>query len=174
VSSTRRYAETVRTVPGIFGTTRLEYADRCICASKPLCAAFLSNCVMRLDDQFITQGDDAHAGDAEIALHSKLPAYWRERRWVEEKFGTRRHTRSLHGPLAARGTSKFSWCRRLLVGPAVRANNSDPRAVLHAELAHDLPHMNFDGTFAHPQLARYNFVRVASTQEFEDRLLPRC
>src|SRR5262249_31162884 len=54
------------------------------------------------------------------------------------KIGTRRHTRSLHGPLAARGTSKFSWCRRLLAGPAVRANNSDLRAVRHAELAHDL------------------------------------
>src|SRR5262245_50891384 len=66
------------------------------------------------------------------------------------KIGTRRHTRSLHGPLAARGTSKFSWCRRLLAGPAVRANNSDLSAARHTELAHDLPHMNFDGTFPHP------------------------
>src|SRR5262245_6469211 len=66
------------------------------------------------------------------------------------KIGTRRHTRSLHGPLAARGTSKFSWCRRLLAGPAVRANNSELRAARHTELAHDLPHMNFDGTFPHP------------------------
>src|SRR5262245_51143569 len=89
------------------------YQDLVSAPLKPLCTDFLSNCVMRLDDQCITPGDDAHAGDAEIALHSKLPAYWRERRWVEEKFSTRRHTRSLHGPLAARGTSKFSWCRRL-------------------------------------------------------------
>jgi hypothetical protein len=37
-----------------------------------------------------------------IALHSKLRAYWRERPCVE-KIGTRRHTRSLHGPLAPGG-----------------------------------------------------------------------
>jgi hypothetical protein len=67
------------------------------------------------------------------------------------------------------GTSKFSWWRRLLAGPAVRANNSDLRAVRHTELAHDLPDMNFDGTFTHPQPARYSLVRVASTQEFEDQ-----
>src|SRR5215510_10161020 len=150
------------------------YQDLVSAPLKPLCTAFLSNCVMRLDDQCITPGDDAHAGDAEIALHSKLPAYWRERRWVQEKFSTRRHTRSLHGPLAARGTSKFSWCRRLLVGPAVRANNSELRAVRHTELVHDLPNMKFDGTFTHRQPARNNLVRVASTQEFEDRPLPRC
>src|SRR5262245_4186780 len=90
------------------------------------------------------------------------------------KFSTRRHTRSLHGPLAARGTSKFSWCRRLLVGPAVRANNSELRAVRHTELVHDLPHMSFDGTFPHPQLAPNSLVCIASTQEFEDRPLPRC
>src|SRR5262245_2316916 len=71
------------------------------------------------------------------------------------KIGTRRHTRSLHGPLAARGTSKFSWCRRLLAGPAVRANNSELRAARHTELAHDLPHMNFDGTFPHPAGAQW-------------------
>jgi pimeloyl-ACP methyl ester carboxylesterase len=90
------------------------------------------------------------------------------------KIGTRRHTRSLHGPLAARGTSKFSWCRRLLAGPAVRANNSDLRAVRHAELAHDLPNMKFDGTFTHRQPARNDLVRIATAQKFEDRSLPRC
>ena len=90
------------------------------------------------------------------------------------KIGTRPHTRSLHGPLAARGTSKFSWCRRLLAGPAVRANNSDLRAVRHAELAHDLPNMKFDGTFTHRQPARNDLVRIAIAQEFEDRSLPRC
>src|SRR5215510_10374825 len=79
------------------------YQDLVSAPLKPLCTAFLSNCVMRLDDQCITPGDDAHAGDAEIALHSKLPAYWRERRWVEEKFSTRRHTRSLHAPLPPGG-----------------------------------------------------------------------
>src|SRR5262249_54898992 len=90
------------------------------------------------------------------------------------KNGTRRHTRSSHGPLAARGTSKFSWCRRLLAGPAVRANNSDLRAVRHAELAHDLPNMKFDGTFTHRQLARNDLVRIATAQKFEDRSLSRC
>ena len=90
------------------------------------------------------------------------------------KIGTRRHTRSLHGPLPPGGTSKFSWCRRLLAEPAVRANNSDLRAVRHAELAHDLPNMKFDGTFTHRQPARNDLVRIAIAQKFEDRSLPRC
>src|SRR5262249_4379606 len=77
-------------------------------------------------------------------------------------------------PPAARGTSRFSWCRRLLAGPAVRANNSDLRAVRHAELAHDLPNMKFDGTFTHRQPARNDLVRIAIAQKFEDRSLPRC
>src|SRR5262249_7174113 len=82
--------------------------------------------------------------------------------------------RSLHGRLAGWGTSKFSWCRRLLAGPAVRANNSDLRAVRHAELAHDLPNMKFDGTFTHRQPARNDLVRIATAQKFDDRSLPRC
>jgi hypothetical protein len=60
------------------------------------------------------------------------------------------------------GLQHSAGCRRRLAGPAVRANNSDLRAVRHAELAHDLPDMNFDRTFPHPQPARNNLVRVAS------------
>src|SRR5262249_62103377 len=82
--------------------------------------------------------------------------------------------RALHGSLRARGLQTSAGAAAVLAGPAVRANNSDLRAVRHAELAHDLPDMSFDRTFPHPQPARNNLVRVASTQEFEDRLLPRC
>src|SRR5262249_42359320 len=65
-------------------------------------------------------------------------------------------TRSAHGQVVA------------------RANNSDLCTVRHAELAHDLPDMTFDRTFLHPQAARNNLVRVAPSQEFEDRPLPCC
>jgi hypothetical protein len=54
------------------------------------------------------------------------------------------------------------------------ANYSDLRAVRHAELAHDLPNMKFDGTFTHRQPARNDLVRIATAQKFEDRSLPRC
>ena len=50
------------------------------------------------------------------------------------------------------------------------ANYSDLRAVRHAELAHDLPNMKFDGTFTHRQPARNDLVRIATAQKFEDRL----
>ena len=36
--------------------------------------------------------------------------------------------------------------------------HSDLRAVRHAELAHDLPNMKFDGTFTHRQPARNDLV----------------
>ena len=54
------------------------------------------------------------------------------------------------------------------------ANYSDLRAVRHAELAHDLPNMKFDGTFTHRQPARNDLVRIATAQKFEDGSLPRC
>ena len=54
------------------------------------------------------------------------------------------------------------------------ANYSDLRAVRHAELAHNLPNMKFDGTFTHRQPARNDLVRIATAQKFEDRSLPRC
>ena len=54
------------------------------------------------------------------------------------------------------------------------ANYSDLRAVRHAELAHDLPNMKFDGTFTHRQPARNDLVRIATAQKCEDRSLPRC
>jgi hypothetical protein len=57
---------------------------------------------------------------------------------------------------------------------AVRANGSDLRAVHHSELAQDLPNMNFDGSFPDPQPARDGLVGVATAQEFDDRVLPRC
>ena len=52
--------------------------------------------------------------------------------------------------------------------------HSDLRAVRHAELAHDLPNMKFDGTVTHRQPARNDLVRIAIAQKFEDRSLPRC
>src|SRR5215510_5322923 len=103
----------------------------------------------------------------------ETPSLLAERRCVR-KIGTRRHTRSLHGPLAARGLQNSAGVAAVLAGPAVRANNSDLRAVRHAELAHDLPNMKFDGTFTHRQLARNDLVRIATAEKFEDRSLPRC
>jgi hypothetical protein len=101
------------------------------------------------------------------------PAYWREQRCVEKKLA--------HGdtpdpcmPPCRPGTSKFSDVAAGLAGPSIRANSSDLRAVRHAELAHDLPDMSFDRTFPHPQPTCNNLVRVASSQEFEHRPLPRC
>src|SRR5262245_51143570 len=77
-------------------------------------------------------------------------------------------------PLPPGGLQNSAGVAAFLVGPAVRANNSELRAVRHTELVHDLPRMSFDGTFPHPQLARNSLVCIASTQEFEDRPLPRC
>ena len=63
------------------------------------------------------------------------------------------------------------WCFGKTPNPT---NYSDLRAVRHAELAHDLPNMKFDGTFTHRQPARNDLVRIATAQKFEDRSLPRC
>jgi hypothetical protein len=77
-------------------------------------------------------------------------------------------------PCRPGGLQNSAGVAAFLAGRAVPANNSDLRAVRHTELAHDLPHMNFNGTFPHPQPARYNLVRVALAQEFEDHHLPLC
>jgi len=73
------------------------------------------------------------------------------------KIGTRRHTRSLHGPLEI-----LAWppCRpgdfkiQLVSPPFGWAGRSrkQQRAACgsYTEFAHDPPHMNFDGTFPHP------------------------
>jgi hypothetical protein len=55
--------------------------------------------------------------NALIALHSKLPAYWRERRCVQEKLARGDTPDPCMAPLPPGGTSKFSWCRRLLAEP---------------------------------------------------------
>ena len=67
-----------------------------------------------------------------------------------------------------------TWGASPVLIAAGRANCSDLRAVCHAELAHDLPNMKFDGTFTHRQPARDELVRIATAQKFEDRFLPRC
>src|SRR5215831_2564696 len=101
------------------------------------------------------------------AQTTSLPAGTTLRR---RKIGTRRHTRSLHGPLPPGGLQNSAGVAAFWLGrPFAQTTASCVRFVKH-----DLPHMNFDGTFPHPQPARNGLVRVASTQEFEDRALPRC
>ena len=83
------------------------------------------------------------------------------------------HTRVPHDLIVEANPRLDVW-HLLQCGVLVRANNSDLRAVRHAELAHDLPNMKFDGSFTHRQPARNDLVRIATAQKFEDRSLPRC
>ena len=55
----------------------------------------------------------------------------------------------------------------------VCTNNSDLGAVRHAEFEHNLPNMNLNGTFRHPQPAGNSFIRLAKAQELKNGLLPR-
>ena len=72
----------------------------------------------------------------------------------------------------ARHAFQRAWTQSTGSFGAVRANNRDLRAVRQAELVQDLPHVNFDGAFLHPEPACNGLVRVAMAQEFQDSLLP--
>src|SRR5262249_10852784 len=66
---------------------------------------------------------------------------------------------------------RLIWCFGKTPNPA---NYSDLRAVRHAELAHDLPNMKFDGTFSHGRRRRNAFVEIAIAKRCEAPPLPGC
>ena len=57
--------------------------------------------------------------------------------------------------------------------PMPRGDEGDLGAIKHAELAHDLAHMNLHGRLGHAKLVGDGLIGIAYAKTLDDSLLPR-
>jgi hypothetical protein len=135
----------------------LSEIEKLIPDNQVICQSGKPHAFIRVAHAFLEGIAVVHSGGNDAAL--------------KKNWHTATHQILAWAPLPPGGLQNSAGVAAFWLGWPVRTNNGELRAVRHTELAHDLPHMNF---FPHPQPARNGLVRVASTQEFEDRALPRC